>query len=57
VEAIGQQYSPPRLPRLQVQGQGEQTEHISSSYSNNDSDPSIPNLRNQKTRILREIYE
>jgi hypothetical protein len=57
VEATGQQASPPRLPRLQVQGQGEQTEHSSSSSSSNDSDPTIENLRNQKTRSLREIYE
>jgi len=56
VEATGQQASPPRLPRLQVQGQGEQTEHSSSS-SINDSNPTIANLRNQKIRSLREIYE
>jgi hypothetical protein len=57
VESIGQQAFPPRLPRLQVQGEGEKTKHSSSSSSSNDSDPTIVNLRNEKTRNLREIYE
>jgi hypothetical protein len=57
LESIGQQAFPPRLPRLQVQGEGEQIEHSSSSSSSNDSDPTIVNLRNEKTRSLREIYE
>jgi hypothetical protein len=42
---------------LQVQVQGEQTKHISSSSSSNDSYPTIANLRNQRTKPLREIYE
>jgi hypothetical protein len=54
-------YSPPRLPRVQVQVQGEQRENISSSYSSpsssDDLDPTIVNSRNQIKKILREIYE
>ena len=49
VESIGHQPS----PRLQVLVQGEQTKHNSSSSSSNDLDPTITNLRNQKTRRLR----
>jgi len=37
VEATWQLDYPPILPRLQVQGQGEKTEHSSSSPSSNDS--------------------
>jgi hypothetical protein len=57
VEATRKQASPPKLSRLQVRVQGEKIEHNFSSSSSNDSDSTVENLRTQRRRSLREIYE
>jgi hypothetical protein len=49
VEILQQEVTPPRLPRLEVKRQEEQTKNSSSSSE------LVASMRNQKTRSFREI--